>query len=173
MPCVRSDMENRNLTQNGEARAADPAQIPGSLLPNIGEGGPVFPGEEESAQMPAIPLPNPGEGGAVFPGVQPLPSSPGFVLPNAAVRFVNASRGYPALRVSIGGTRIVTLLSAGEASCYSRIAAGVRTVTVIGTDGYIYLQQQLSFRAGRAYIIAIANRNGGLALTQAEDTCFG
>lgn len=154
-------MENRNFSQT-----------PGSLLPNPGEGGPVFSGDDP-AQVPAVPLPNPGEGGPVFPGAQPLPSSPGFMIPNAAVRFINVSRGYPSLRVSIGGTRVVTLLSSGEASCYSRIASGTKTVTVIGTDGYIYLQKQINFRAGRAYIVAIANRNGGLDLTQAEDTCFG
>ena len=172
MSCVRSDMENRNIPPSGESRAEDPAQIPGSLLPNTGEGGAVFPGED-AAQLPAVPLPNPGEGGPVFPGVQPLPTNPGFVIPNAAVRFLNASHGYPPLRVSIGGTRVVSLLSAGEASCYSRIASGVRTVTVMGSDGYIYLQRPLTFRAGRAYIVAVATRNGGLDLTQAEDTCFG
>ena len=153
-------MENRN-----------PSQTPGSLLPNVGEGGPVFSGGDP-AQTPAVPLPNPGEGGPAFPDVQILPPSPGYVLPNAAVRFVNASYGYPALRVNIDGTRVVTLLSSGEASCFSRIASGVKTVTLIGTDGYIYLQKRINFRAGRAYIIAVANRNGGLDLTQAEDNCF-
>jgi len=165
-------MESRNLNQNSDARAVDPAQIPGSLLPNTGEGGPVFPGDDP-AQTPAIPLPNPGEGGPVFPGVRPLPSVPVYVIPNVAVRFVNATYGYPSLRVSVDGMRVVTLLSSGEASCYSRIASGLRTVTVIGTDGYIYLQKQINFRNGRAYIVAIANRNGGIDLTAAEDVCFG
>ena len=153
-------MENRNS-----------AQVPGSLLPNAGEGGPVF-SPDDPAQLPAIPLPNPGEGGAVFPGGQTPPSAPGYVLPNSAVRFVNATHGYPALRVSIAGTRVVTLLPSGEASCYSRITPGAKTVTVIGTDGYIYLQQAMNFRAGRAYIAVIANRNGGLVLTFAQDTCI-
>ncbi|MBR5287336.1 MAG: DUF4397 domain-containing protein [Clostridia bacterium] len=164
-------MDNQNSGLSDAARIADPAQIPGSLLPNAGEGGPIFDGSDP-AQTPAVPLPNPGEGGPAFPGVQPLPQTPSFVLPNAAVRFVSAARGYPALRVSIDGTRVATLLSAGEASCYSRIASGVRTVTVIGADGYIYLQRALNFRNGRAYIVVIAPRNGGLDLTQAEDTCF-
>lgn len=153
-------MDNRNLSQT-----------PGSLLPNPGEGGPVFSGDDPS-QIPAVPLPNPGEGGPVFPGAQPLPPSSGFVLPNSAVRFVNAARGYPPLRVSIGGTRVASLLSAGESSCYSRVAAGVKTVTVIGTDGYIYLQQQVNFRAGRAYIAVVSGRNGGLDLILSEDNCF-
>ncbi len=153
-------MDNRNLSQT-----------PGSLLPNVAEGGPVFPGDDP-AQIPAVPLPNPGEGGPVFPGAQPLPPSSGFVLPNSAVRFVNAARGYPPLRVSIGGTRVASLLSPGESSCYSRVAAGVKTVTVIGTDGYIFLQQQVTFRAARAYIAVISSRNSGLDLILSEDTCF-
>ena len=164
-------MDDMTYSNAPDARSADPAQTPGSLLPNAGEGGPVFDGSDP-AQIPAVPLPNPGESGPVFPGVQPLPQTPSFVLPNAAVRFVNAARGYPSLRVSIDGTRVVTLLSAGEASCYSRIASGVRTVTLLGTDGYIYLQQQVNFRAGRAYIGVIANRSGGIELTFAQDNCF-
>lgn len=164
-------MDEMMLSTSPAARSADPAQTPGSLLPNPGEGGPVFDGNDP-AQIPAVPLPNPGEGGPVFPDIQPLPQTPSFVLPNAAVRFVNAARGYPSLRISVDGTRVVTLLSAGEASCYSRIASGARTVTVIGTDGYIYLQQAVNFRSGRAYIAVIANRSGGLELTFAQDTCF-
>lgn len=173
-PSVRIDMEEMNVNQNGAARAADPAQTPGSLLPNPGEGGPVFPGDDDAAaQSPAVPLPNVGEGRPIFPGIQPLPDTPSFVLPNAAVRFVNASHGYAPFRVTIDGTRVVTLLSSGEASCYSRITSGVRTVTITGTDGYVYIQKQLNFRNGRAYIVAIVNRNGGLDLTAAEDNCFG
>lgn len=165
-------MEENTLNTGELLQAADPAQIPGSLLPNIGEGGPVYSGETDAAQTPALPLPNPGEGGAVFPGVQPLPQPPTFVLSNSAVRFVNAARGYPALRVSVDGTRVVALLSSGEVSCYNRIAPGTRTVTVTGTDGYIYLQRPLTFANGSAYLIVIAPRNGGLDLTQAEDTCI-
>ena len=48
-------MENRN-------------NMPVVPLPNPGEGGPVFPGNNGSANTPVVPLPNPGEGGPVFPG---------------------------------------------------------------------------------------------------------
>ena len=42
-------------------------------LPNVGEGGPVYPGNmnngvTDPGQEPVIPLPNPGEGGPVYPG---------------------------------------------------------------------------------------------------------
>ena len=54
---------------------------PVTPLPNPGEGGPVYSGDDDS-QIPAIPLPNPGEGGPVYPGgfiqpvqpIQPLPT---------------------------------------------------------------------------------------------------
>ncbi len=165
--------------------AADPGQIPVIPLLRPGEGGAVFDPDSvitDPGQIPVIPLPNPGEGGAVYDpetgtggsiiGIQPLPSYPIYVQPNAAVRFLNTTHGYPDLRVSIDGTRVVTLLAAGEASCYNRIASGRRTVTVLGTDGYVYLQKPITFRQGRAYIVAIANRNGGIDLTAAEDTCY-
>lgn len=160
-------MEENTLSTGETTQAADPAQTPGSLLPNVGEGGAVYPGEDDS-QTPAIPLPNPGEGGAVYPGAQP----PTFLFSNSAVRFINAARGYPDLRVSVNGTRVVALLAPGEVSCYNRIAPGTRTVTVAGTDGYIYLQRPITFANASAYLLVITPRNGGLDLTQAEDTCI-
>ena len=118
-------MENRN--------------IPVTPLPNPGEGGAVFPGEDTAT--PIIPLPNPGEGGPVNPGnsgvvIQPLPQIP-VIVPTryAAVRFLNATHGYPAFRIFIDGVRAVNLLSAGTASGYVRIPAGSRVITVIGQDG--------------------------------------
>ena len=37
-------------------------------LPNPGEGGPVYPGDNMGGGEAVIPLPNPGEGGPVYPG---------------------------------------------------------------------------------------------------------
>ena len=94
----------------------DNRNMPVTPLPNPGEGGAVFPGGD-STSTPVVPLPNPGEGGAVFPGnsgntviVQPLPDYV-ITVPTryAAVRFLNATHGYPAFRIFIDGTRVVTL----------------------------------------------------------------
>lgn len=154
-------MENRN--------------IPVTPLPNPGEGGAVFPGED--ASTPSIPLPNPGEGGPVFPGggtitIQPLPDYT-ITVPTryAAVRFLNATHGYPSFRIFIDGVRVVNLLSAGTASGYIRIPAGSRTITISGQDGYIYLEQLLAFPSGSTSTVAIINRAGGLSLTRIEDAC--
>ena len=156
-------MENRN--------------IPVTPLPNPGEGGAVFPGSAEN--IPAIPLPNPGEGGAVFPGspsvqpggviaIQPLP---GFIVPAryAAARFLNATHGYPPLRVLIDGVRAVNLLDSGTASGYLRIPAGQHLITVRGQDGYIYIEQTLRFSSGSFSTVVILNRSGGLELRQITD----
>ena len=156
-------MENRN--------------IPVTPLPNPGEGGAVFPGGDLPGAVPVVPLPNPGEGGPVNPGnsgvvIQPLPEIP-IVVPTryAAVRFLNATHGYPAFRIFIDGVRVVSLLSAGTASSYIRVPAGSRIITVSGQDGYTYLEQPLSFASSSTSTVAIINRAGGLMLTKIEDAC--
>lgn len=68
---------NNGSSESGSGSSATPV-IP---LPNPGEGGPVYPGNNtggngngssgsgsNSGAMPVIPLPNPGEGGPVYPG---------------------------------------------------------------------------------------------------------
>jgi len=151
-------MENRN--------------IPVTPLPNPGEGGPVFPGVENT--LPVIPLPNAGEGGPANPGgngsivIQPLP---GISTRYAAVRFLNATHGYPPFRIFVDGTRAVNFLSSGTASGYVRIPAGSRTITVSGQDGYIHLEQPLTFPTSSTSTVAIINRAGGLSLTRIADAC--
>ena len=155
----------------------DNRNIPVTPIPNPGEGGAVFPGDEAQS-IPVIPLPNPGEGGAVSPGnqggivVQPLPNFT-ITVPTryAAVRFLNATHGYPAFRIFVDGTRVVNLLEPGTASGYVRIPAGSRTITVAGQDGYIYIEQALPFSSGSTSTVAIINHANGLTLTRIADAC--
>lgn len=162
---VSTAMENRN--------------IPVTPLPNPGEGGAVFPGNENAIDnTPVIPLPNPGEGGAVNPGnqggviIQPLPDIT-ITVPTryAAVRFLNATYGYPAFRIFVDGVRVANLLDAGSASGYVRIPAGNRVITIAGQDGYVYIEQALPFASSSTSTVAIINRAGGLALTKIADAC--
>lgn len=148
----------------------DPGQIPVIPLPNPGEGGPVFPGNGSST---------PPSGGTIRPTpsqpsitIQPLPGTV-ITVPTryAAVRFLNATHGYPAFRIYVDGTRVVNLLSSGTASGYVRIPAGNRTITVSGQDGYVYIEEILPFTSGSTSTVAIINRTGGLALTQIADAC--
>ena len=187
-------MENRN-----DASPAVPLPGPGEEnditpvipLPNPGEGGPVYPGDEIES-TPSMP---PSGGGAVRPTpsqpstggtVRPTPSQPstggiviqplpGTVIPvparYAAVRFLNATHGYPPFRIFVDGTRVVNLLSSGTASGYVRIPAGRRTITVAGQDGYIYIQEALPFVSGSTSTVAIINRAGGLSLIKIDDAC--
>ena len=149
----------------------DDSQIPAIPLPNPGEGGPVYSGDDDNAQIPVIPLPNPGEGGPVYPGgfiqpIQPLPT-----VTYAAVRFLNAAYGYPAFRVYVGNRRAARLLNFASLSAYVRLAAGYQTVTVTGTDGYVYIQKTIPFEAGGRFTIAVINRPGGLDLLRITDNC--
>ncbi len=161
------------------------AVFPVIPLPNPGEGGPVFDDfDNDAGATPVIPLPNPGEGGPVFDAgnsgltgdgpvaIQPLPGAIISVPTRyAAVRFLNATHGYPSFRIFIDGVRAVNLLSAGTASGYVRIPAGNRMISVRGQDGYVYIQEVLPFGAQSTSTVAIINRAGGLALTKIADAC--
>nr|WP_326172136.1 DUF4397 domain-containing protein [uncultured Oscillibacter sp.] len=199
-----------------DTRAADPGQVPVIPLPNPGEGGPVYPGNTDSGAEPVIPLPNPGEGGPVYPGngggssiVEPviplpnpgeggpvypgnsggnnnswvcpggfcggvtiLPGIIGAVWPSASkVRFLNAAYGYQAFRIFVGNTRAVNLLNYASATNYGRVSAGYQTVTVTGTNGYIYIQKTMPFQTNGISTIAIINTASGLDLLQITDSC--
>ena len=183
-----------NPGEGGPVAPGDDTDTPVSPLPNPGEGGPVYPGG--SADVPTIPLPNPGEGGPVYPGngggtpVIPLPNPgeggpvyPGnnaggqgtIVIPNrpstARVRFLNATYGYPAFQILVGNAVAVNFLGRASISPYRYYYGGYRTVTVRGTDGYIYIQKTLPFDAGSTSTIAVILRAGGLDLLQISDRC--
>ncbi len=64
------------LAPSGRAYSGAEPVIP---LPNVGEGGPVYPGNDPAAE-PVIPLPYPGEGGPVYPGDGPA-AEPVIPLP--------------------------------------------------------------------------------------------
>ena len=159
-------------------------------LPNPGEGGPVgplplpeipptsstdsipifplpmpgVPPTSSSGSIPVIPLPNPGEGGPVFGG--------GIIIGNlSSVRFLNAAFGYRPFRILIRNTRVVAWLNYASISGYSRIPAGYHTVTVTGTDGYVYIQKTMLFQGGTPTTVAIINTPSGLDLLQITDNC--
>lgn len=155
-------------------RTQNEASIPVIPLPNPGEGGPVGP-EIDNSTTPVAPLPNPGEGGPTFPGNAAVsrPSSGTSVAPvgSAAVRFLNATHGYPPFRISIDGRRVISLLNAASASAYIRLSAGEHVVSVAGLDGYTYIERALTFFPRSTSTVAIINRTGGLELAQIADAC--
>ena len=176
----------------GDTIYPDSGAEPVIPLPNPGEGGPVYPGDTiypDSGAEPVIPLPNPGEGGPVYPGntVYPgngsgwncpgcttsvLPGIIGAVWPGATkVRFLNAGYGYPAFRIFVNNNRFVNLLNYASVTGYGRVGAGYQTITVSGSDGYIYIQKTMPFQVGAATTIAIINTASGLDLLQIPDSC--
>lgn len=162
----------------------DDGATPVIPLPNPGEGGPVYPGNDSTTVTPVIPLPNPGEGGPVYPGnnnnwntgwntgTNLLPTIIGTILSGSArVRFLNAAYNYPAFRVVVGGTQFVNLLNYASASGYGNVRAGYRTVSIVGTDGYVYIQKTMPFQSNSLSTIAIINSASGLDLLQITDSC--
>ena len=144
--------------------------VPVIPLPNPGEGGPVYPGDS-GGSTPVIPLPNPGEGGPVYPGGG---NQGGGLFPGRPVtqtRFLNGAYGYRPFQIFLDNTRVVRMLGHTALTPYRRINSGYRTVTVAGSDGYIYLQKTIPFDLGSTSTVAVINRAGGLDLLQISDRC--
>lgn len=137
-------------------------------LPGPGEGGPVYPGGDIAE--PVIPLPGPGEGGPVYPGggviIQPVPQ-PG----RSRTRFLNAAFGYPALRIRVGNSRFVSRLGYASVTGYGRVPAGYQTVTVTGSNGCVYVRKQMPFQTNDLTTIAVIRTASGLDLLQISDSC--
>ena len=142
----------------------------------------------ESDNYPVIPLPNPGEGGPVVtpddevngggtsgsvtvPGILgtiitvfPKPINPCFFCSTpqyGTIRFLNASAGYNPFLIYINNQLVVDSLDNDEISEYGRVSSGSQTITVSGQNGYVYIQKQVSVKAGAALTVAIINRPGG------------
>lgn len=168
-----------NPGEGGPAYPGDSDNIPSIPLPP--PGGPAYPGDSDN--VPSIPLPPPGSGGPAFPGngggipIIPLPppgsgpALPGIRPPKTRVRFLNAAYGYHPFRILINQFQAVRLLNYGGLTSYGWVSTGYQTITVTGTDGYIYLQKTMPFQANVVTTIAVINRPGGLDLLQITDTC--
>ncbi len=205
-----SSMSLRNV------REATPA-IP---LPNPGEGGPVYSGNEVNGETdgalndtemnnssnnsgsnnnvgatPVIPLPNPGEGGAVYPGNNNnnrpgnnfVPSIPGTIIityprpnencsfcnpgsdRNGKVRFMNASNGYNPFWVYINDKLLVNDFGFADVTEYVDVASGRPVITLMGENGYVYLQQPVEVSSGSTLTMAIVNTDSGLGLKVIND----
>ena len=101
-----------------DTRAADPGQVPVIPLPNPGEGGPVYPGNTDSGAEPVIPLPNPGEGGPVYPG-----NGGGSSIVEPVIPLPNPGEGGPVYPGNTGG-------SWGCSNCTTTVTTWRRTSSV-------------------------------------------
>lgn len=146
---------------------------------------------------PAIPLPNPGEGGAVYPGNagnnnnRPgnnfVPGIPGTVIityprpnencsfcnpgsnRNGQVRFLNAASGYNPFWVYINDKLLVNDFGFADITEYVEVAAGKPVITLMGENGYVYLQQPVEIISESTVTMAIVNTDSGIGLQVISD----
>ncbi len=191
---MNNGMNNNVNMGNGMGNNGATPVIP---LPNPGEGGPVNPGNNNNTgAIPVIPLPNPGEGGAVFPGGSTggnnqattiIPTIPGTVIityprpnencsfcnpgsnRNGSVRFLNAASGYNPFWVYINDKLLVNDFSFADVTEYVDVASGNPVITLMGENGYVFLQQPINVQSGKTSTVAIVNTVSGLGLKVIED----
>ena len=174
---VYDDSMDNNSGGNGSF-GDDLSSIPVIPLPNPGEGGPVYNGPDHNrpsggmwqpgySHVPVYRPVFPSNGSiTIFPGI-------GFPCYNCTtssslgrVRILNASSGYPPFNVSLGNWRIGEQLDNGDTTSYVQASSGFQTVTVSGTNGYIYIQKMITIRSGSASTVAIINTGTGLDLLE-------
>lgn len=85
-----------------------------------------------------------------------------------SVRFLNASTGYNAFSVYVNNQLVTTDLNSAEITQYTQFSPGFYTVTIMGSNGYVYVQKPVSFSNGMT-TVAIVNSNTGLDLTTIQD----
>ena len=182
---VYDDSMDNNSGGNGSF-GDDLSSIPVIPLPNPGEGGPVYNGPDHN--RPSGGMWQPGYSHVpvyrpVFPSNGSITIFPGIGFPCynfisasslGRVRILNASSGYPPFNVSLGNWRIGEQLDNGDTTSYVQASSGFQTVTVSGTNGYIYIQKMITIRSGSASTVAIINTSTGLDLLEISDlSCNG
>lgn len=182
---VYDDSMDNNSGGNGSF-GDDLSSIPVIPLPNPGEGGPVYNGPDHN--RPSGSMWQPGHSHVpvyrpVFPSNSSITIFPGIGFPCyncttssslGRVRILNASSGYPPFNVSLGNWRIGEQLDNGDLTSYVQASSGFQTVTVSGTNGYIYIQKMITIRSGSASTVAIINTSTGLDLLEISDlSCNG
>ncbi len=146
-------------------------------LPNPGEGGAVYPGNNN----------RPGNDNNNRPGNNFVPSIPGTIIityprpnencsfcnpgsdRNGKVRFMNASNGYNPFWVYINDKLLVNDFGFAEITEYVDVATGKPVITLMGENGYVYLQQPVDVASGSTLTMAIVNTDSGLGLKVIND----
>lgn len=198
-----NSMDSKEPKQkNYETKGAqEEGAMPTVPLPNVGEGGAVYPGNGGTGMeaTPVTPLPSVGEGGAVFPGnempqmppmgsgsnliptiigtiisTHPRPNEPcRFCNANTnrtgTIRFLNAATGYNPFIVFINENIVSNEFGFAEVTDYARVSVGNQMITVMGENGYIFLQQQVNIMMNDVMTIAIVNTDNGLDLQMIMD----
>lgn len=78
------------------------------------------------------------------------------------VRFLNAAAGYNPFVVFVNENLLSSGLGFGELTNYERASAGKQMVTLMGENGYIYLQKPVEIQSNESVTIAIINAESGI-----------
>ncbi|MCM1184428.1 MAG: DUF4397 domain-containing protein [Roseburia sp.] len=90
-----------------------------------------------------------------------------------SIRVLNAVCGYNPFVVFIGECLFSAGLGFGELSAYERIAARAHVITLMGDNGYIYLQKPFQLRNGENATLAVINTESGLDIELIADSSCG
>ncbi len=174
------------LPNPGEGGAAYPGMMndtmqdnsatPAVPLPNPGEGGAAFPGmgRPQGGNMGNM-------GGTILPNIigtiistYPRPNEPcRFCSPTnpraGFARFLNAASGYNPFVVFLNDNMFSKSLNFSEVTAYEQIGRGIQVVTIMGENGYIFVQKQVEFRDDEYVTIAIINTESGLDIQVISD----
>lgn len=146
---------------------------------------------------PVILLPNPGEGGPVYPGnmnnqgnnnvnnmlsniigtiisTHPRPNVPCRLCNSSStrsgyIRFLNAATGYNPFVIFVNDSMISDNFNFAEVTDYERISDGRQIVTVMGENGYIYVQKPIDVTVNQYATVAIINTDSGLDIQMIAD----
>lgn len=153
---------------------------PVTPLPNPGEGGAVFPGMGWS--QTGNNTGNMGENNmTILPNIigtiistHPRPNEPcRFCNPtnNRAgdVRFLNAATGYNPFVIFMNQNIFSNSLNFGEVTEYEKVSSGTQVVTIMGENGYIFVQKQVEITNNEYITIAIINTESGLDIQVIRD----
>lgn len=156
----------------------DNGATPAVPLPNPGEGGAVFPGTQNRPGMGRPQGGNMGNMGGnnatILPNIigtiistYPRPNEPcRFCSPTnpraGFARFLNAASGYNPFVVFLNDNMFSKSLNFSEVTAYEQIGRGTQVVTIMGENGYIYVQKQVEFKDDEYITIAIINTESGL-----------
>ena len=87
----------------------------------------------------------------------------------AGVRVLNAAVNYNPFSVTIGNTNMASSLDQGSITRYSQINQGYQTITLSGSNGYVYLQKSVYIGDGMT-TVAIINAASGLDVMAISDS---
>ena len=143
------------------------------LLPNPGEGGPVYPGNMNNQGNNNVNNMLPNIIGTII-STHPRPNVPcrlcnGSSTRSGYIRFLNAATGYNPFVIFVNDSMISDNFNFAEVTDYERISDGRQIVTVMGENGYIYVQKPIDVTVNQYATVAIINTDSGLDIQMIAD----